>query len=411
MAKRLTDRQVRNLKPKAQRYEIWEEGSAFGIRVFPSGIKSWVLMYRYQGRQRRMTLGRYPKMTVAEAHQAHANALLTLELGEDPGEALIDARKLDRTSPTVGSLVTLYLEGWAKRRKRSWTEDERILNKDVLPQWRNRKARKIARRDVIELLDGIVDRGAPITANRTLEVVRRMFNYAIERGLLEVNPCAGIRPPGKERRRERVLSEEEIKVFWNKLSSANMSEMLRLALRILLVTAQRRGEIVSARWQDIDRKNGWWTIPPTKSKNGLSHRVPLSKLASVLLDQLESITGDSDYLFPSPTRDGHIAERSVSRTVLRNQKHFGLERFTPHDLRRTAASRMASLGIPRDVLGKILNHMDRSVTAVYDRHTYDPEKRRALDTWGRKLQNVVCPRQGTVIELQSIRETQRATES
>lgn len=398
MAKRLTDRQVRNLKSKTQRYEIWEEGSGFGIRVSPNGTKSWVLMYRYEGRQRRMTLGRYPKMTVAEAHQAHANALLTLELGEDPGEALIDARKLDRKSPTVRSLVTLYLEGWAKRRKRSWTEDERILTKDILPRWRNRKARKIARRDVIELLDRIVDRGAPITANRTLEIVRRMFNYAIERDLLEVNPCAGIRPPGKERRRERVLSEEEIKVFWNKLSSTDMSEMLRLALKILLVTAQRRGEIVSARWQDIDRKNGWWTIPPTKSKNGLSHRVPLSKLATVLLDQLEHITGDSDCLFPSPARDGHIAERSVSRAVLRNQKHFGLERFTPHDLRRTAASQMASLGITRDVLGKILNHVDRTVMAVYDRHTYDAEKKAALTAWAQRLQGMMKKRQPEVIE-------------
>jgi len=389
MAKRLTDRQVQNLKSKTQRYEIWEEGSGFGVRVSPNCTKSWVLMYRYEGRQRRMTLGRYPKMTVAAAHKAQADARFTLELGEDPGDAIIEARKLDRASPTVGDLTILYLEGWAKRRKRSWIEDERILNKDVLPRWRHRKAHKLKRRDVVELLDSIVERGAPIAANRTLQVVRRMFNYAIERDLLETNPCAGIRAPGKEQCRQRALSDDEIKEFWTKLDSSDISQLLRLALRLQLVTAQRRGEVASACWQDIDRESGWWTIPKDKSKNGLSHRVPISKIAADLLDELGHITDDSDFLFPSPTREGHITAASLSGALFRNRKHFGLERFTPHDLRRTAASKMASIGVSRVALGKILNHVDRSVTAIYDRHTYDAEKREALTKWSQQLLTIV----------------------
>lgn len=388
MAKALTEKQVRNLKPQATRYEVWE-GNGLGIRVSPSGRKSWVLMYRYESRQRRLTLGRYPVMSVAEAHKDLAQAMMQLERNDDPGEEVDESKRLKRDSPTVADLAEIYIESWAKPRKRSWAEDQRILNKDVLPSWKNRKAHSIRRRDVIALLDRIVDRGSPIIANRTFEIVRRMFNFAIERDILDVTPCSRVRPPGKERRRDRVLSNDEIRAFWRGLQSADMSEKIRLALKLLLATAQRRGEVASARWQDIDRKSGWWTIPQETSKNGLSHRVPISKIAEDLLDKISNLSGDTEFLFPSPTRDSHITAGSLSRALFRNRVHFSLERFTTHDLRRTAASKMASIGVSRVVLGKILNHADRSVTAVYDRHSYDSEKRDALRLWSQELDRTV----------------------
>ena len=405
MSQALTDKQVRNLKPADRRYEVWE-GNGLGIRVSPNGRKSWVLMYRFEGRQRRLTLGRYPAMSVAEAHKVFAQALARLERNDDPGEEHDEAKRLERSSPTVAVLVENYTENWAKPRKRSWREDERILRKDVLPKWRNRKAHTIRRRDVIALLDRIVDRGAPITANRTLEVVRRMFNFAIERDILNVSPCSRVRAPGKEQQRERILSEDEIATFWRKLDTSDMSNKLRIALRFQLATAQRRGEAASARWSDVDRKSGWWTIPQERSKNSLSHPVPISKIAADLLDELSEISSNSDFLFPSPTTNSHITESSLSRALHRNRKHFGLARFTPHDLRRTAASAMASIGVSRVVIGKILNHSDRSVTAIYDRHSYDREKRDALRHWSQELERIVARQPKPSAQCQSARNAQ-----
>jgi Arm DNA-binding domain/Phage integrase central domain len=193
---KFTDRAIRNLKPKGARHELWE-GNGFGIRVTPNGSKSWVFVYHHAGRSRRMTLGTYPAMTVAHAHLAHGQALTDLDQGIDPGAAIVRQRRVDRAAPTLGDLATEYLERWAKPRKRSWKEDERILERDVLPLWRWNKGKEITRSDVIALLDRIVDRGSPIAANRTLAVVRRMFNFALSRDLVPANPCAQVKPPGE----------------------------------------------------------------------------------------------------------------------------------------------------------------------------------------------------------------------
>jgi integrase len=386
---KFTDRAIKNLKAKNARYELWE-GNGFGIRVTPSGTKSWVFVYHHAGRSRRMTLGTYPSMTVAQAHQAHGKALTDLEQGIDPGAAIVRQRRVDRAAPTLGDLATEYLERWAKPRKRSWKEDERILNKDVLPPWRWSKAKEITRSDVIALLDRIVDRGSPIAANRTLAVVRRLFNFALSRDLVSANPCAQVKPPGKENRRDRVLSPDELRTFWNGLNEASMSAASRIALKLLLVTAQRKGEVISARWEDIDIAGAWWTIPAERSKNGLPHRVPLSRLAISLLAEARELAGEekSPWVFPSPKKE-HIGPTALGHAVRRSIKDFGLTDFTPHDLRRTTASYMTSIGIPRLVVSKLLNHVEQGVTAIYDRHSYDADKRKAISRWERHLKLIL----------------------
>jgi len=356
-------------------------------------------MYRFNGTARRMTLGTYPTMSVAEAHAAHAQAKLNLTHGEDPGAKLVKERYAHRTASTVNELAQEYLEKWAKKRKRSWEEDERMLNKDVLPALGRFKAKEITRRDIIKLLDTIVDRGAPIVANRTFEIVRKMFNFAVERGILEASPCLNIRAPSAEKQRDRVLNEEEIRAFWNNLDETNMDKGTRLALRFSLVTAQRRGEIISMEWSEIEQESGWWTIPAHKAKNNLAHRVPLSPLARTILNEAKKLSGDSQYIFPSPYSDKHMAPGAVTRALGRNRELLGVQSFTPHDLRRTAASLMTSIGISRLVVGKILNHTESSVTAVYDRHSYDKEKVSALTAWSSKLSSIIFGTSDNVYQL------------
>lgn len=386
-----TDKLIKALKPKATRYDMREgNGKGFVLRIFPSGQKSWGFIYHFEGKKRRVTFGNYPDLTLADARQLHNQALSTLAKGKDPGTAKQNAKLEARNSQTIRELINEYMEKWAKPRKRSWKEDKRILEKDIAPLWGRRKAKEIMRRDVILLLDNIVDRGSPIVANRTLAVVRCMFNFALRRDIIEVNPCYAVKAPAKENRRERLLSLEEIKLFWDGLNKASMSDLTKMALRLQLITAQRKGEIVSAEWSEIDLHAGWWVIPGDKTKNNNPHRVPLSQLSLITLEQLKAISGESQWLFPSPKGNGHMGGTAVDHALRKNLEYFkATHGFTPHDLRRTAASQMTALGISRLVVSKILNHVEGSVTAIYDRHSYDKEKQYALEVWGSKLEEII----------------------
>ena len=385
-SKRLTDKGVAALKPKAQRYEVWE-GDGFGLRITPRGVKSFVWVFRFKNRTRRITLGQYPAMGLADARFKLAEVRRTLGEGKDPGAEVVEFRRAERAADTVETLVDDYLENWAKPRKRSAAEDERCLRKDVVSAWKGRKAKDIQRRDVIALLDGIVARGSPIMANRTFEITRKMFNWAISRDILAVNPCHMLKPPAKESSRDRVLNSDEILTFWHGLNAAIMTETMRLAMRFMLTTAQRRGEVMGAEWSEI--QGTIWMIPGERAKNGLPHRVPLSELATALLAEIKANAGGSNWLFPSPRTDKHIRGSAVDHSMRRNLDAIGLPDIRPHDLRRSAASHMASLGIGRLTIGKVLNHVDSGVISTYDRYSYDDEKRRALEAWGRRLEEIV----------------------
>lgn len=399
---KFTDRQIKSLKSKKARYEVWEDnGRGFGVRVAPTGRISFIFLYRFKGTSRRMTFGNYPEISLADAHAFHAKARQVLDRGTDPATVEQDAKEESRRSPSVKRLAEEYIEKYAKPRKRSWKEDERILLKDVIPRWSKRKAQDITRRDIILLLEEIVERGALIQANRTLATIRKMYSFAMGQGILDSSPCVAIPAPSKENRRDRVLNEDEVKIFWERLDTARMEKATALSLKLQLITAQRKGEVAGSEWKDFDFKKGWWTIPEEKAKNGLPHRVPLSSLAIEILNELKEITGNSQWLLPSPRDGQHIAETSVDHAVRVNDKHFEIAHFTPHDLRRTAASMMTASGVQRFTVSKILNHAESGVTAVYDRHSYDKEKRNAMNKWDRILKKIVSGETGKVIEISS----------
>lgn len=268
-------------------------------------------------------------------------------------------------------------------KKRTWQDDERNLRVDLLPAWKNRPAESIRRRDVAELLDGIVERGAPILANRVKALTSKIFNVGIGRGLVENNPATGVAMPAKERQRGRVLSEEEIRSLWRALDAEGL--VMGASFKLRLLTAQRGDEVLRMKWADI--ADGWWTIPGEVAKNGLTHRVPLSAQSTTLLDQVHAITGSSVWVFASP-RKSSAPIVAIQKAAERIAKRSGVE-FVPHDLRRTAASFMTSMGISRLVVSKILNHVESGITAVYDRHSYDAEKPQALDAWARKFEDIL----------------------
>jgi integrase len=236
-------------------------------------------------------------------------------------------------------------------------------------------------------------------ANRTLALLSKIFTFAVSRDILKAGPCVAIEKPSQEKERDRVLSEEEIKKVWTGLEGAGMLELTKLAFKLILVTGQRKGEVLSAEWSELNLDEGWWTIPGKKTKNGLTHRVPLSDLAFELLAQIKPLAENSKWLFPSPNKATHITERSLNKALDRNMDLIGNDPFGPHDLRRTMASHMTGMGISRLVVQKVLNHSEPGITRVYDRYGYDIEKRQALEAWGRKLESILTGKKGKVIPL------------
>lgn len=373
---------------------IWDDDlKGFGARVMSSGTITFLVDYRNKsGIQRRLSIGRYGVITPKEARKKAKRILNQVAEDKDP----LETRAKSRKAPTFKMLAEEYITRRCSEKK-SGHEDERIIHKDLIKPWGRIPAKDIGRRDVIELIDGIKDRGAGIMANRTLSVIKRMYNFGIDRELVEVNPAARVKPPAKENRRDRVLDEKEIKTLWKQLPKVPGSPLTLSALKLILVTAQRPGEVVSTEWSEIDIDAELWMIPAEKSKNGLAHRVPLSPVALGIINELGPGEG---YIFSSPIgSDRCLTAHSMSRLLNRNRDLLKIDHFTPHDLRRTAASHMASMGISRLVIAKILNHVETGVTAIYDRHGYDNEKREALNAWSAKLEQIIEGKKGKVVPI------------
>jgi integrase len=382
MKAKLTHRTVATLKaPETGILDVWDANLVnFGVRMAASGLKTFFVRYRAAGarKRRRLKLGTFPSMSLRQARELARKKLSEAELGKDPAGKKAEERK----APTFEGLAELYLDKHAIH-KRSGREDKRIIQNELYPLWRRMHAKAIKRADVFELLDPIAER-APIMANRVLACARKVFNFGIQRDLVQVNPCTLIPMPSKERQRDRVLSDEEIRAVWRELDVERLP--VSSVLRLRLLTAQRGGEVLTVRWPDLDFETAWWTIPSERSKNGLPHRVPLSAQSLRILEELHRQSEDPIWVFPSPRGGAPMGD--VHKAVYRIKDRTDIA-FVGHDLRRTAASHMTSMGISRLVVSRILNHAENDVTAVYDRHSYDPEKRQALELWGRRVEEIV----------------------
>src|ERR1700674_2758829 len=379
------DRAIRALRAREVRTEYRDAGlEGFGLRVYPSGAKAFFVRYRTERGERRYILGDYSKVPLADARTRAKDLLGRAARGEDPqGE-----RRERRAAPTFGELAGSYLEVHAKQRKRSWKEDERMLRRDLLPAWRGVPAEQIRRRDIARVLDAIAGRGAPIMANRVRALASKIFAFGLQRGFVEFNPVAGLDKPGLERQRQRVLCEDEIRALWQQWEAEG--SVSSAAFRMLLVTGQRKHEVLGMRWADIH--GAWWTIPEGIVKNKLAHRVYLSAEALRLLASLEPLTGRKTWVFASPRRAG-TSIASLNTAKRRSRTATAIHDWRPHDLRRTAATYMGRMGVARTAIARVLNHVDSSVTAIYDRSTGEPEIEHALRVWGQRLDEIVRGRQ------------------
>ncbi len=379
---RLTEKTIKELVPpaKGNRITYDDEVPGFGIRVTRLGARAFVLNYVVEGRERRLTIGAWPVWSATGARRRAKELRIRIDQGEDP----LGKSQQRRQEPAFAEVATEYLENHAAKKK-SGHADKLYLDRDVLPSWGHLKAGDIRRRDVIRLVEAKA-KATPIAGNRLLGIIRKLFGWAVERDLLATNPCLGVRAPARENRGDRVLSEDEIYRVWHALDTAAMAAECRLAVRLMLALGQRSGEVCGMLWGEVDIEGRMWSIPAERSKNGLAHRVPLTDTALELLRQAPRW---GRFVCPSSRGPGAVTVAGVSNAVKANLSHFGVAKFRPHDVRRTVASQIAALGFGRVVVGKILNHVDRGVIAIYDRHGYDSEKRKALDGWDHRLQQII----------------------
>ena len=407
----LTDKKLRSLKAEPGRLEYWDKSlPAFGVRVTPTGEKSFCIMFRVGGKQRRHTLGVYPKLSLADAREMAKDAFELVRRGRDPvQEKKAEAAKAVRErfeAKTFSQLSGQFLDEYARPNKRSWAEDERIIDKILCPEFGNLNVKEITRSHVRTFLRALA-MNAPVAANRTHACLRKIFNWAIKEEIVDLaaNPASGIsRPGGKENPKERVLTDDELKAFWGALEMED--EAVKGVLQLILLTGQRPGEVMGAMSAEIDLREALWEIPGSRTKNGLANVVPLSPQALRVFErQREALEaqrrkrqerGDavpkSPYVFPNRLLSKHSEAPIVHirKAVGRIHRNLKLDPFSAHDLRRTCATRLGQMQVPGHVIARILNHKQTDVTSVvYNKYQYLKEKREALDLWGARFARIV----------------------
>lgn len=426
MRKLLTPLAIEKLEGTTDRREIADAGMP-GLRLViqpkPSSSKSWCIRYRYGGRPRKLTLGSYPLIDLTKARERTKDALEAIERGEDPAiekkatKALQYLPAADRDS--FGVLLRQFFHSHAIPKTRSWPETARLLglvvDKDasepgrppvlrdipdrIAARWAERQVSNIRRRDIIALLDESKARGATTTANRELSALSKFFSWCCERDIIGASPALGVRKPAPEVRRERVLTDSELSIVWR----AAVAEGYPFGdlVRMLILTAQRSAEVSGLIWPEIDLVKCTWSLPGTRTKNKRPHLVPLSEPAVELLETIPHFAG-GEFLFGLSGKSKFSGfSRAKARLLEKVDDIAAAERvkfepWTLHDLRRTAATRMADLGVMPHVIEAVLNHISGSkagVAGTYNRSLYEPEKRTALELWAKHVAGCVATQQ------------------
>jgi integrase len=401
------------------------------LRVYKSGVKTWGVYYRRRedNRRRWLKLAAYPGLSLKQARDLAEIELGKVACGADPQAAREEVR-VRPSDETFAEVAAEYLERYAKVQKRpaGYRMDRWQLDTYVLPRWGRRPAAEVTRRDVQDLLEDVASgklaprrRPTKVAPRNLKALLSKLFGWAAERGALAGNPAAGVKLPANVREhlkqggRDRVLTDEEIRTLWHALDrlaadgrNRDFGAATAAAFRLVLLTAQRPGEVLSMRWRDIE-DGEWWVVPAEVAKNGEANRVYLSLPAREILRGLRAANGTSEWVLDSGRNPGHhlTTVKTAQQAILRREE---MRYWTPHDLRRTAASKLRAMGVSRLVVQAILNHKDRSVTAVYDRYGQDLEKREALSSWGRRVGEITSREAGAlVVDIRARRGGQRTT--
>jgi integrase len=420
---------IRSLEPGSKRQIYWCNGCpGFGLRITPSGCKSFIFKYMSSRESRWVTLGKYPQLSIHEARRQYYDLYEQVnDYGRDPVQEEKDELERQKLRPTVSAFIETYLDLMRLKEKASIKEEERVFGTDVKPVIGDILIDEVTSKDVDDIQMRIMQRaktrhnatrGGKVAVKNTLAYTRQLFNLAKKKGILKSNPVTEIESLGVSGTRERVLSFNEIWKFWNGLEDAGVPPVTANALKFSLVTMQRSNEVRRMRYAAIKPDEGVWHMEKHETKNRTMHRVPLNCYALEIIEKVKPFTDASPYVFGA-TRAFSAPENkspdlvplgssALSQAIRRNRDLLEIDDICPHDLRRTGATWITAVGLPKLYARLMLNNSDgeRDVTGeVYVQYSYDFEKRRAAQVWEFVLDQIItCSSAKDIPTLEVLRE-------
>lgn len=377
----LNDNLVRSIEIQDTEIEIYDcKVSGLAIRIFPTGGKSFVYRFKWDGKSKRFTIGQFPKIGVIQAREIAKDLYAKIRLGINP--ILEKQQRVEKQrSPLFNELKKEYIQKYLPTIRDSTSKEfKRIIDSELACLYMT-QLNQVSKSQVIQLLDKkAFGQKHPTQANQIKIVLSSMFSFAVQRDMIESNLILSIPTYHTgDNQRQRYYSESEIKAIWSHIEL--MPSPTKEAFKFLFLLGQRKSETLYLKWEHIDESNQIWIIPPVLAKNKQEHHVPLTENS---LRILHSLNRDSEYVFQSPVISNQPI-KSIKRQTKSVKENTPVKDFRVHDIRRTVATYLAKIGTSRITIGKILNHKgmsgDNSITAIYDRYSYGKEKRKALHNW------------------------------
>ena len=387
----LTDTGLKALKPKDKPYTLADERGLY-VEVFPTGGMVWRFRYRLNGKQEKLTLGKYPALTLKNARVQRDEAAQTAAMGSSPAKQKQLAKVAAADATTVAEFGERFFREIVTKDRRDVTIPRRYFEKSIAPAIGAKPVRDVTTEDVRAIIWKKKDEGFDAAAGNIRGVLKRLFDYAITCGLVTTNPVLALpmRHVHKAKSRERALSPDEIRSFLKAAFESNIRRQFKIGLHLILLTMVRKSELLLARWEHVDFEQAEWHVPAEHSKTGKPHIVFLSRQAVLLFKELHALAGGSSLVMPgrgSLTKPfAHNAINTALKTALQGQ---AIPAFTVHDLRRTASTLLHESGWPSDVVEKALNHTIGGVRGVYNRAEYATQRQEMLQFWADYIQELI----------------------
>jgi integrase len=385
----LTDAGIKALKPRAARYMV-SDGRGLSLDILPSGKISWLYRYRLNGKYGKVNLGHYPDLSLKMAREKRDELAGEVAEGKSPALEAKQKRAGLSTNPTVCEFGERYYKEIVMERWKDPKTIRRYLDNEIFPILGEKTLKDVNALDVQALVYRKRDNGRVAAAIQLRSVIKQMFDYAIETRLVTVNPAAMVatRYIGKARKRSRVLTPGEIRLYLRTIYQSNIRRQFKLALHIILLTLSRKSELLLARWEDVNFETGEWLVPAENAKTAKPHIVYMSTQVADLFRELKTLAGGSELVLPgrgSLTRP--FAKNALNKAL--EGLTFDMDPLTIHDLRRTGATLLTEKGFNRDVIEKAMSHEARGIRAVYIVAEYAEQRKKMLQWWADYVDSIV----------------------
>lgn len=379
----LTDTALKALKPRDKTYTVTDDRGLY-VEVFPTGGVVWRYRYRLNGKYEKLTLGKYPALTLKNARLKRDEAAHQVAMGESPAKKKQQEKVAGAEDATVAEFAERFFKDIQSRDRKNVTMPRRYLEKDILPHIGGKPIRDITAEDVRSVIWRKKEQGFDAAAGQVRGLLKRMLDYALTCGLIQANPVMALpmRHVYRAAARDRALTPDEIRQFLRAMQTSNIRRQFKIAFQLILMTLVRKSELMLAQWKDVHLDEGEWHIPVENSKTGKPHIVYLSTQAQTLFKELKPLASSSIWVLPGRgTLAKPFANNALNQALKVSLQGQEIPAFTIHDLRRTASTLLHEQGWPSDVVEKALNHTIGGVRGVYNRAEYAEQRREMLQAW------------------------------